>query len=134
MTTSRIALIILLSLPVAQAQALPGKTLGTVTDASGAIVAGATVRVHCQGTNLEVRTESQTSGLYQISNLPLGMYTVTFAKAGFQAELHSQIVVQAERATTVNGKSAGRLHHPDGGSDGDSTGERNRHDEWICAG
>jgi len=103
MTVPRILLLLLAALPAANAQGLLGKILGNVTDASGAVVAGANIKVRSQGTNLEISAISQASGLYQVSNLPIGMYTVTFAKPGFQAELHSQILVQAERATTVNG-------------------------------
>jgi hypothetical protein len=99
----RIVLCALMAHPALHAQGLLGTILGTVTDASGAAVGGAGVKVLNQATNLEVATVTRDTGLYQVSNLPIGMYTVTIAKPGFQTEVHSQILVQAERATTVNG-------------------------------
>jgi hypothetical protein len=84
------------------AQGLLGTISGTVADASGAAVGDAAVTVRNPATNLSLKTVTQANGLYQIPNLPVGTYTVTFAKPGFQTELHTQIVVEAARATTVN--------------------------------
>src|SRR5262245_19273190 len=89
-------------LPALHAQGLLGTILGTVTDTSGASVGGASVKARSASTNLELATVTRENGLYQIPNLPIGAYTVTIAKPGFQTEVHSQIVVQAERSTTVN--------------------------------
>jgi hypothetical protein len=90
------------SLNVAHGQGLLGTILGTVTDGSGASVGGASIKARNAGTNLEVATITRETGLYQIPNLPIGIYTVTIAKPGFQTEVHSQILVQAERSTTLN--------------------------------
>ena len=84
------------------AQGLPGTILGTVTDASGALIGGAVVKAKNLANNLEVSTVTKDNGLFQASNLPIGAYSVTISKAGFQTEVHPQIVVQAERSTTVN--------------------------------
>jgi hypothetical protein len=84
-------------------QGLLGTILGTVTDSSGAVVGAAEVTVTNQATNLEVTAKTQDNGLFQIPNLPIGTYKVVFAKSGFQSEIHSTILVQAERAITVNG-------------------------------
>ena len=85
------------------AQGLLGTILGTVTDASGSAVEGAEVTVKSLATNLQVSAKTAGNGLYQISNLPIGTYTVTIAKTGFQSEVHPQIVVQAERSITIDG-------------------------------
>ena len=101
---SRIALsfLALAAVPGAHAQGLLGTILGTVTDASGASIGAASVKARSFATNLEVSTLTKENGLYQASNLPIGDYTLTISKTGFQTEVHSQIVVQAERSTTVN--------------------------------
>jgi hypothetical protein len=87
---------------VANAQGLLGSILGSVTDAKGATVGDVTVTAVSRSTNLQVNATTQANGLYQIPNLPIGIYSVSFKKAGFDVETHPQIVVQAERASTVN--------------------------------
>ena len=96
-------LTLLLALVPLQAQGLLGTILGTVEDSSGGAVPAADVTIKSLATNLRLTAKTDGNGLYQLSNLPIGMYTVTFAKTGFQSEAHSQIVVQAERSVTVNG-------------------------------
>lgn len=86
-----------------RAQGLLGTILGTINDASGAAAADVDVTAKSVATNLVVKVKSKNNGLYQIGNLPIGTYTVTFAKTGFQSEVHPNIVVQAERSVTVNG-------------------------------
>lgn len=64
-----------------------GSIVGTVTDASGAILPG--VLVTATSPQLQVRQVTATSdagGQYKILNLPApGVYTVTFTRQGFQA-------------------------------------------------
>jgi hypothetical protein len=86
----------------AHGQGLLGTILGSVTDASGAAVAEAAVTATSQATNLKVAAKTQSNGLYQIPNLPIGTYSVSFEKAGFATEVHPEILVQGERAATVN--------------------------------
>src|SRR5215471_1838944 len=97
-----VCLFALISFPALRAQGLLGTILGTVRDASGAAVGAAAVKVRNVATNLEVATVTRDTGLFQVPNLPGGKYTVTISKPGFQTEVHSEIVVQAERSTTVN--------------------------------
>ncbi|MFZ0952849.1 MAG: carboxypeptidase-like regulatory domain-containing protein, partial [Candidatus Sulfotelmatobacter sp.] len=67
------------------AQELAATLTGTVTDPSGALVAGATVVVHSNETGIDVRTVTTTNtGSFNITNLPAGRYTVTVKDAGFQ--------------------------------------------------
>ena len=85
------------------AQDVLGGITGTVKDATGAAVPDATVRAHNIGTNLEVVQHTQTNGSYSVPNIPVGSYTVTFTKDGFQTETHTQVLVNANRTTTVDG-------------------------------
>ncbi len=87
----------------APAQGLLGTILGNVSDASGAAVGDVSVTAKNLATNLQVNATTQSNGLYQIPNLPIGAYSVSFKKTGFEVETHPQILVQAERAATVNG-------------------------------
>jgi len=65
-----------LALPVAFAQSEKGSLSGIVTDATGAVVAGATVTATDVGTNASRTIQTDTSGNYTISNLAPGTYSV----------------------------------------------------------
>jgi Carboxypeptidase regulatory-like domain len=86
----------------ARAQQTLGSINGTVTDSSGAVVQGATVKVRNVDTGLEQTTTSKNDGSFNIADLPIGTYTVAFRKDGFKTEVHSKILVQGNRTSTVN--------------------------------
>lgn len=88
----------------ASAQQTLGSINGTVTDASGAVVQGATVKAHSIATNLEVTAQSKSDGSFSITDLPIGTYEVTFIKHGFQTAAYPRIMVQGSRTSTVNAK------------------------------
>src|ERR1022692_2410341 len=41
--------------------------------------------------------------IYSVQNVPAGAYQVTFTKEGFETETHTQVLVNANRTTTVDG-------------------------------
>ena len=81
------------------AQTFRGTILGTVTDPSGAVVAGATVVVKNLGTGLERTTQTSADGSYSLPELPIGTYTVTVTQSGFQTFVANGVTVDvaAER-------------------------------------
>ena len=85
------------------AQLVLGGITGTVKDPSGAAVADATVKARNIGTNLEIQSKTQGNGGYSVGNLPIGKYAVSFSKAGFETENHTNIQVDGDRTTTVDG-------------------------------
>ncbi len=85
------------------AQQTLGGITGTVTDASGAVVPNVTVTAVDQGTKLTRATTTSGGGSYSLVNLPIGSYTVTFAREGYTAERVPGIVVQADRTVTLAG-------------------------------
>jgi len=99
---SLLCTISLLSPTTAEAQLTLGSINGTVTDSSGAVVAGAAIKARAVATNLEVTAESKSNGSFSIPDLPIGDYQMTFSRDGFQAANYPQIIVQGNRATTVN--------------------------------
>src|SRR3974390_1117205 len=87
---------------VASGQTFRGTILGTVTDTSGAVISGATVKAKNSGTGLERTAQSSAEGNYSISELPIGTYTVTVTQAGFQTASNTNIVVDVASERRVD--------------------------------
>lgn len=68
---------------MAQSQASSGQITGVVTDANGAAVPNATVKVVNKDTGLAREATTSDDGLYTIVLLPPGTYTVTAEATGF---------------------------------------------------
>ena len=68
----------------ASAQTFRGAIHGTVTDATGAVIPGAQVKAENTATGLSRESVTTASGDFDFEDLPLGNYTVTVNKPGFQ--------------------------------------------------
>src|SRR3954449_10158294 len=75
------------------AQTFRGTILGTVTDPTGAVVAGAKVSVKNTGTGLERSTQTSSDGSYSLPELPIGTYIVTVAQQGFHTFVATGVTV-----------------------------------------
>src|SRR5271163_3230299 len=84
---------VLLAAASLAAQTFRGTILGSVTDAQGAVVAGAKVTVKNAGTGLERTTETSADGSYALPELPIGTYTVTVTLTGFQTFVTTGVTV-----------------------------------------
>ena len=73
-----------------------------MTDPSGAILTSATIALSNNGTGLTRQTASDNNGSYSFHDLPIGVYTVTFTKDGFDTQTYPAIEVQANRTATLN--------------------------------
>lgn len=115
----RIAFSIFLILPLivltlstgALAQELTATLTGTVTDASGAVVTGATLVVHSETTGVDIRSVTTSdTGNFNITNIPAGRYTVTVKGQGFQTFLAKDVILNvAEKHTLDVQLSAGNV-------------------------
>jgi hypothetical protein len=85
----------------AGAQQTLGGIVGTVTDASGSVIQGATVKVVGEGTNLTRTAVSSATGGYALPDLPIGSYTVTFTHDGFETAKYPGILIQADRTVSL---------------------------------
>jgi hypothetical protein len=88
-----VLLLVLLAAVSLSAQTFRGTILGTVTDAQGAVVAGAKVTVKNVGTGLERTTETSADGSYALPELQIGTYTVTITQTGFQTAVTTGVTV-----------------------------------------
>jgi Carboxypeptidase regulatory-like domain len=84
------------------AQTYQGRILGTVTDASGAVVAGAKVAVTSAATGLIRNLVSNSSGDYLAADLDPGTYRVTVEAAGFKKAESTPVVLEVGRDVSVN--------------------------------
>ena len=93
----------LLVLPtVATAQLTRGAISGTVRDASGAVVPGATVKISAIGTNQTRDTITSEDGYYRIGALDPGTYSVRIEKAGFSAAENKEVLVNTSAEVVLD--------------------------------
>ena len=97
------AMLLLLLGTNAAAQTFRGTILGTVTDSSGAAIAGAAVAVKNVNTGLSRTVTTSEDGTYSVPELPIGTYAVTIEKTGFKQGLVTgiQVEVSSERRADV---------------------------------
>src|SRR5215467_12944354 len=89
--------------PCALAQTGGGGSIqGTITDSGGSVVHGATVVATNVATKIESTRQTNEAGLYVISPLPPGEYTVSVSATGFQTLIQEKVVVDALSAVSVN--------------------------------
>jgi outer membrane receptor protein involved in Fe transport len=73
-----------------------GEIKGTVTDPSGALVSGCTVTVTDTLTGVSTVTTTNSAGIYDVPNLPIGQYKVVFAKSGFRNGVRDGVTLNIE--------------------------------------
>ncbi len=86
----------------AVAQDIVGRISGTVTDAQGAAVPGATVTIINEATGIPRSLTTDGSGYFVADDLPVGKYTVTVEAKGFKKTLVAGNPVTAGGRLTVN--------------------------------
>lgn len=81
-----------------------GAITGTVVDPTGAVLQKTEVSLVNQDTGLTKTSTVRDDGSFLFPDLPVGNYTLTFTHSGFKKEVHNQVLVQANRTTTVAAK------------------------------
>jgi hypothetical protein len=85
------------------AQKITATLTGTVTDPSGAVVPNATVVVHDQLTNTDVRTvQTNLTGEYTATLLPVGDYTITVKASGFKDSVARDVSLHVGELRTLD--------------------------------
>src|SRR5216684_2299318 len=75
---------------------------GTVYDSTGAVIGGAKIVIHNNGTNAEQTATTDSSGYFRVANLTPGTYTVTVSRDGFAPYKAEQVIVQVGSLTDVS--------------------------------
>ncbi len=83
-------------------QATSGRISGTVTDSSGAVIPNAAVTVTNNATNLVRTVQTDDSGFYTVTNLPVGTYSVQVERTGFKKSNQTDNVLAADTRLTIN--------------------------------
>jgi len=84
------------------AQAISGDMVGTVIDATKAVVPNAIVTAENTQTGVKTTTKTNSSGDYRFSDLPVGTYSVTVTATGFGTTNLRDVMVKLNQTITTN--------------------------------
>jgi hypothetical protein len=99
---SAVVFFILACALTSSAQLFPGRITGTVQDAQGAAVPGATVKLLNPSTGQERTDTSDANGQFNFPQLPLGTFQLTVTKQGFQTTVVNDIATSEGQVNNVN--------------------------------
>jgi Carboxypeptidase regulatory-like domain len=105
-SVARVCCIALLALvgatTLAGAQSVSGTILGSVTDASGAVIGNAKVTIVNEGTGLTRTVTADNNGDYTAPSLPTGSYTITSEMSGFKTVALSNVHVGVDQRVRID--------------------------------
>jgi hypothetical protein len=90
------------TLQCAWAQEVTASITGTVTDPSGAAVAGANVTATSQERGVTFTAVTNDSGLYRVAQLPVGTYTLKVEKSGFALASRPAFVLTLNQVARID--------------------------------
>jgi carboxypeptidase family protein len=96
------SVLLLLSAPSISAQAVSGTILGTVTDPTDAVVAGAKVTLTHPATGYSRTIVSDSAGEYVAPSLPSGIYTISAEATGFRKLIISNLRLDVDQKARVD--------------------------------
>ena len=83
-------------------QATDGNMVGTIMDATGAAVPGATVTITNTATGIKYVSKSGSLGEYRFNNVPSGSYDVSATASGFSTATLKDVTVNLNATITAN--------------------------------
>ncbi len=84
------------------AQAPTGEVTGTVSDPTGAVVAGATITLTHPATNTQRVVKTNTSGVYDLPALTPGTYNLKVEMSGFTTQARNGIEIQVGQVARID--------------------------------
>ena len=122
--TAIFGVVFLSSSSFADAQSTGGRIRGTVTDASGAAVAGATVTLINMATNVTREATTSGNGEYLFLEVPVGRYEIDVNQTGFKKFVRRDIGVDLNQVVGVDITLQVGATSRNRGSDGPTAGDR----------
>ncbi|MCC6393642.1 MAG: TonB-dependent receptor [Bryobacterales bacterium] len=92
----------LLAASLSFAQTFTASISGIVSDSSGAVVAGVSIKVTNTATNTTFRSTSNESGFYVVNELPPGTYSITAEQAGFRTYALDSFPLSTQQKASLN--------------------------------
>ncbi len=107
---ARALLLLVLAAAPVLAQTITGRIDGHVTDTSGGVLPGTSVTITNEGTGLVVTRVTDDNGVFTVTNLPVGTYSVTAELQGFRRQQRTGLNLTADgRLTTDFALGVGEL-------------------------
>ena len=95
-------LLLLLGTPALFAQVDRAELEGTVTDPSGRVITGATVKTLAVDTGISEEQPTNSKGYYRFPGLAVGRYTVIVGDPGFKTKVIDDVILQVGQTHTLD--------------------------------
>lgn len=99
---SALVLVLVLASVLTLRAATGGSLSGTVTDSSGAVIPGVSLKLVNIAQQTTYRVVSDRQGAYSFPNLPVGHYDLTVSAAGFAIQQRSNLSVDTDSALRID--------------------------------
>ena len=83
-------------------QDVSSKITGTVTDASGAVISGASVTATEKSRGTIYPAQTNSAGVYYLSPLPIGDYVLKVSAAGFSSVAHPSFSLAMDQTARID--------------------------------
>src|SRR5579875_1353462 len=98
----RYTLAVLFAFAVAWGQGPTAEVTGSVSDASGGVIPNAKVVITNTHTNAQRSLVSNSSGIYDASSSPPGVYSIKVSASGFRTEVRNDIELQVDQVARID--------------------------------
>lgn len=102
LTVGILLTLVAMAAPALFGQAVSGVLTGYITDPSKTVIPGATVTATEMRTGVTTKRSTDTSGLYIITNLVPGIYSVTVEAPGFQKSVRENITLSVDSKVQID--------------------------------
>lgn len=98
----QVVLCLLFLFPAVLAQTTVSTIEGTIKDAQGSVVAGAQIVVKSPSLGIERTATSDANGIYRVTALPAGIYSLTISHTGFATRNFENVELTVNRTLTLD--------------------------------
>ena len=97
-----VVLLLILTASIGFAQVDTGSLVGSVKDASGALLPNVSVTATNVDTGVHTAVKSDVNGNYVITPLHIGRYSVSIESTGFRKEIRNDIVLDVQQTIRLD--------------------------------